>query len=411
MNGRQTAFAAHCNVSLCSGAVVAALLCGLGSLGCGSKRARPDAGASARVDAGNGGLDGGNVIHHGPTGSDGGIVDAGRVTSALDPTVACIEYLRGLCERSARCYGGGEPTAFEQCMSNAQFCPDVMFAPGSTRSVEGTWACADDWRELACDAVPSRPACAKPGTRAAGEPCIASMQCASVLCTAYGDTCGVCATIVGPGEPCDEATATACDDDYYCSSETHVCTPASSGAEPSSPIPLGEECELGTSSCGSNDCRADGEGVYRCAPYPTLGQDCSEPKTCAFGDSYCDISQLCTAFPAVGESCGVDAFTGTARWCAADADCVGEAPEPRICQARPGPGEACTSRCTEGRLCQCDDSACETRTCTRWRYPGESCEVPGDRCLAGRCNAGVCRAGAERGLFDSVCGADASASQ
>ena len=139
-------------------------------------------------------------------------------------------------------------------------------------------------------------------------------------------------------------------------------------------------------------------------------QDCSAPKTCAFGDSYCDVSQICTAFPAVGESCGVDAFTGEPRWCGPEATCVGEEPASRTCQARPAPGEACDGACADGRSCECDERACETRHCTRWRYPGESCAAPGDRCLAGDCEAATCRAHGERGLFESACGADASAS-
>jgi hypothetical protein len=293
-------------------------------------------------------------------------------------------------------------------MANARFCPDVMYAPGSTREPHATWACADGWRELACDARPAIPACATGGTRAVGEPCIASMQCQSLLCTAYGDSCGVCAEVVGEGETCDDGTL-ACDDDLYCSSDVpRVCLPVAGTGEP--PRPLGAECSPLAPVCGRNGCLADSEGVYRCSPYPTLGQDCSEAHRCAYGDSYCNLGEVCTAFPALGESCGVDAITGTATTCGPDALCVGEEPAPRTCQARPAPGERCDGACAEGRSCECDDSACETRSCTRWRYPGESCGSAGDRCLAGDCEAGTCRAHGERGLFESACSADGSAS-
>lgn len=402
MNARRRAFAAHCNVSLCASVLGVALVsCVLSAFACGSEPAPARAPAdSARVDAGN-------VIHQGPTSSDGGVDDAGRVTPELDPTLACIEYLRGLCERAVRC--DGVPEYFDLCMASARFCPDVMFAPGSTRTVEGTWACADGWRELACDARPSIPACATRGTRAVGEPCIASMQCQSQLCTAYGDSCGVCVEVGAEGQACDDVTV-GCDDHLYCSSETpRVCVPTA-GYPLAPPLPLGAECEPSASVCGRNDCRADDEGIYRCSSYPTLGQYCGARKRCATGDSYCDISLVCTAFPALGESCGVDALSGNASRCGPDAMCVGEEPGPRTCQARPAPGEPCEGACAEGHFCQCDDSACETRSCTRWRYPGESCTSAGDRCLAGDCEAGTCRAHGERGLFESACQADASAS-
>ena len=73
-------------------------------------------------------------------------------------------------------------------------------------------------------------------------------------------------------------------------------------------------------------------------------------------------------------------------------------------------GESCDTGCATGYHCQCDDAACEARHCMRWRYPGESCGEPGDRCLAGDCTGGVCRTHGERGLFANACGgADAGA--
>lgn len=382
-----------------TGLAAVLVLQAMGLLGCSSKPAsRPGAGlTSARADAGL--LDAGIVIHHGPTASDAGASDAGSAT--LDPTLACIEYMRGLCERSTRC--AGAPREFDSCMRYARFCPDVMFAPGSVRSVEGTLACADGWRELSCDAVPSHPACAMPGTRADGEPCIASMQCASLLCTAYGDSCGICASVVGAGEPCAPGSI-ECDDGLACSTdEPYVCEPLEPRPPAPAPLALGDECNPSTSQCYPNACRLDGS-VYRCQPYPTLGQSCSEPLTCAFDDSYCDVSQVCTAFPPAGASCGVDAFTSQPRWCGPDAFCVGSDAGPPVCQAASEPGETCDVRCVTGYACECDDTACVARHCSRWRYPGETCGAPGDTCLAGHCDGGTCRANADQGLFQSTCG-------
>jgi hypothetical protein len=367
---------------------------------------RPDEASQRDAGPPGGALDGGNVIHQGATGSDVGDAGADAAARGLapDPTLACVEYIRGLCEQTARCEGHGDAD-IERCMGSARHCPDVMYAPGSTRTVAATLACADDWRVLACDSELARPACATPGTRAAGEPCIAAMQCASLSCTAYGDSCGVCRELVGEGEACDLEAGLGCADGFVCSStESPVCE----RYEPPDTTParaLGEECDRNSgTSCYPNDCRPDSEGVARCQPYPALDESCSETLTCAFGNSYCDTSQRCTAFPPIGAGCGVDAFTGAARWCGPDAACVGTAPGPRTCEALPGPGEACSSTCAADVACECDDTECETSHCTRWRYPGDSCSATGDRCLVGACAGGLCLGGSERGLYEIVCG-------
>ena len=393
------ALAARRNVSIRVVSLGLALaLGGAGLLACSSRHpSRPAPGAAG------GGLDAGNVIHQGPTDADAGRADAATPTSSVDPTLACIEYMRGQCERVTRCNNPGESA--EPCVANyARHCPDTMYAPGSTRTPEQVLACADDWRELACDAELGRPQCATPGTRAAGEPCIASIQCASLICTSYGNSCGICAQVVRVDEACDEAAGVYCPDYHYCSEG--ACVPLES---PRAPLQLGAECDPNTTACGRNDCRVDTQGVYGCQPYPTLGQSCSETLTCAYGDSYCDINQICTAFPAVGESCGVDGFSGEPRWCGHDASCVGTDPEARICATLPGPGDVCTWLCAADRFCACDGAACESRHCVRWRYPGESCAEPGDECVAGACDGGSCSKQTEHGQFDSVCAADAGA--
>lgn len=379
---------------------------GGGSLpACGSDhRSEPDRGA-ARV------LDAGNVIHHGPESLDAGGADADTDTGtgadagspAVDPTLACIEYIRGQCERSMRCNQPGESP--DICTGiNARHCPDVMYAPGSTRTPEQVLACANDWRELPCDAALGRPECATPGTRARGEPCFASMQCASLVCTAYGDSCGFCAEVVSLDAACDEAAGLYCPDYYYCSEG--ACVPTT----PSTPLALGEECEPNASRCGRNDCRADTEGVNRCQPYPTLGQSCSEHLTCAYGNSYCSPDHVCSPLPAIGESCGPDAASGAPRWCESGAFCSDAAPQPGVCEALPGSGEECSSLCTGDYHCMCSDDICATRHCMRWRYPGESCTGPGDSCVASHCEDGVCSKATESGAFDRVCGADAGTS-
>jgi len=313
-------------------------------------------------------------------------------------THACLEYILGFCEYTARCGGESNVTAcFER---NGASCPDLVFAPGSSRTVDGTFACADEWRALGCELV--TPECATAGTLADGEACISGIQCASRLCSVGESACGSCLPSAELGEACDDALGPQCTPGLGCDPTALVCVALETGAGVN-PLEIGDECDPTRSDCSPNDCRLDDAAVYRCQPYPTLGQDCSDPLTCAFGDSYCDITQVCLALPAAGESCGVDAFTGLAQWCADGAFCDRNQ-YPALCVATPGLGEPCDGACQEDLGCNCTDDACATRVCQRPRFHGQSCAVPEDTCILGECLAGSCVVPEAESNFAERCG-------
>jgi len=167
---------------------------------------------------------------------------------------------------------------------------------------------------------------------------------------------------------------------------------------------IGEECDPTVSGCYPNDCRADDSGVYHCQPYPTLGEDCSERLTCAFGDSYCDTTYVCLALPAAGEPCGVDGFS-VAQWCADGLVCEGTL-DPPLClavPAAPGLGESCEGTCQAGLTCRCTDDSCGSQICQWARFAGESCAAPEEACVMGECVEGTCVVTEAASSFAAVC--------
>jgi hypothetical protein len=281
-------------------------------------------------------------------------------------------------------------------------CPDVLFAPGSARTVDGTLACADAWRALACE--DNNPECAFDGTLPDGEDCVTGIQCASRYCTGGRDSCGTCMPTAELGEPCDDTLGPQCEPGLYCHGTDRVCVlltgPVVGGLE------VGEECDPTRSDCYPNLCLSDTAGVYSCQPYPTLGEDCSHTYSCAYGDSYCDPSFVCLALPAVNQFCGVDAGTGAEQWCAEGLVCDPSF-VPAIClaaPAAPGQGEACEETCQAGLTCRCVDDACESKTCQWARLAGESCASPEEACLMGECVDGTCEVIDRESTFDEVCG-------
>ena len=328
------------------------------------------------------------------TGSTGG---EGSSESA---THACLEYLLGFCEYTERC--GGSPERVISCFERLiPSCPDVLFGPGSSRTVDGTFACADAWRALSCDLI--RPDCATAGTLADGEPCVTGIQCASRLCSGATDTCGSCVPSAKLGEACNDADGPQCEGGLSCKTPDGVCVLPSEWVAGGQAV--GEECDPTASGCYPNDCRAGDDGVYHCELFPTLGDDCSERWTCAYGDSYCEISTyVCTALPGNGEPCGVDA--SSIAQCAEGLACDVTLETP-LCLAMPaasGPGEACESTCQAGLTCRCTDDACASKTCQWARLAGESCAAAEEACLMGECVEGICVVTEMESTFAAICG-------
>jgi len=360
----------------------------------GSESAGADSTSAATNTGGTGGTGGsaGETSTSGSTNTSGG--GSGGLVWPHTETHACLDYVLGFCEQAARCDGASDVVACYE--ANSARCPDLLFAPGSTRTIDGTFACADEWRALTCD-IPT-PECATAGTLADGEACVTGIQCASRLCSGNTDQCGSCVPSAGLGESCDDAIGPSCTPGLTCDPSESVCFAPS----PGDPMQVGDECAPSASNCYPNDCRADDAGVYRCQPYPTLGQDCSEPLTCAFGDSYCDISQVCLAFPAAGDPCGVDGFTGMAQWCAEDTFCD-RTSEPAVCRALPKVGEPCDGSCQENLSCLCSDAACTSRVCQRPRFFSETCFPPQDGCIDGDCVEGTCLVFEAQSVFAERC--------
>ena len=325
--------------------------------------------------------------------STSGAGSGGQAAWPQTETHACLAYVLAFCEQTARCHDS--PSVVSCYEANSVRCPDLLFAPGSVRTIDGTFACADEWRALACEI--RTPECAAAGTLAEGEPCVTGIQCASRLCSGNTDLCGSCLPSAALGEPCDDAVQ--CVPGLRCDYTDLVCVPEITGE--TDPVAVGTECNPSSSVCYPNDCRADDAGVYRCQPYPTLGQDCSDPLTCAFGDSYCDITQVCLALPVAGEPCGVDGFTGVAQWCADGFACDGS--DPALCVAIPGLGEPCQGVCLEDLSCACSDAACSSEICQRPRFQGETCTPPQDVCIGGDCVDGSCVVPEAESIFAERC--------
>jgi hypothetical protein len=368
---------------------------------------RGSGGASANQGSGMHAGSGGSAMHAGSGGSGsaseqdagaGSDRDAGSAASATQVD-ACIEYLRAQCQRRFEC---GNYAVFEACFANVISCPDVLFSPGSTRTIAGTLACADEWRTASCADIERSipPKCATPGTRVAGDGCVSGLQCASARCSGDFATCGVCLDIVGEGETCGDMIA--CEDGFTCDSETSTCTKFEPPPGLPDPKPLGAECM--PNECGDNDCLAGDDGVSRCTPYPRLGESCEVPRTCAFDDvSYCDISLKCLKKPGDGQPCGVDGFTGMPGWCADDTRCDGDPP---TCRALPKAGETCVDACAGDAMCECTDDACTARACHIVHLPGESCDsAKSETCWRGvsQCESGRCVAVDSQHLFEDLC--------
>ncbi|HEY6728996.1 MAG TPA: hypothetical protein VI197_33530 [Polyangiaceae bacterium] len=325
----------------------------------------------------------------------------GGQLSSGSATLACLEYVLGFCEYIGRC--GGDLEGVIPCFeSNRESCPDVLFAPGSARTVDDTFACADAWRALACDVL--RPECATAGTLPNGQPCVSGIQCTSRVCSGSPVACGTCLQSAELGEPCDDAAGPVCGAGLVCHAARMVCV--SNTAPAVGGLQLGEACDPATSDCYPNLCLSDNAGVYHCEPYPTLGDDCSFVSACAYGDSYCSTEFVCLALPEAGEPCGIDGAIGTAQWCAEGLSCDTTLDPPRCLRPpdRPGLGDPCEGICQAGLTCSCEGDACPSGTCLWARFNGESCTSSDETCLMGECLDGACAVTEVESTFAELCG-------
>src|SRR5258708_1823076 len=126
------------------------------SVSCGDSGDAPGDAGSLRPDSGTSGTGGGGA---------GGPMDAtaDQATTPLTKRKACRDYLAAVCARFEVCLG---PT-HRGCLAKQDQCPDYLFSPGSTRTIESVEACLPAIAALSCDDLNTAnfPACSTPGTK------------------------------------------------------------------------------------------------------------------------------------------------------------------------------------------------------------------------------------------------------
>jgi hypothetical protein len=132
---------------------------------------------------------------------DGANAD-GAPTTPPTPKEACIAYLKAACARREECTGFLASSCEQSLLG---FCPDYFFSPGSSRTADGTIACAAVRRTQSCEevALGIDPPCATPGMLQGGAECHFAGQCASMDCSGGSSgACGTCRKIKPPGPGC-----------------------------------------------------------------------------------------------------------------------------------------------------------------------------------------------------------------
>jgi hypothetical protein len=316
------------------------------ALACGSS-----SGTGAAQDGGpsSGGSSGSSSsgIGSGSSGSGDGSSSGGSGSGSSgvgSAATACGAYYDAV--YGGGCYGPILPAA-ELARQRARFLtycgswlalPDVKLTAEALEScaaqVQATDACRFSGAVALC---PELNGTGSTGSRAAGAPCSAGLQCQSGVCPYAGgyaaSACGACASFVPVGQPCSGSECAATAD---CVGSPAVCTALTFGV--------------------------------------ASGLSCGEASTCAAG-LYCSPSHVCTPVGAQGAACASN------NACAAHLDCVSG-----ICQPPGGVGAACP----DGSSC---DSAliCASTQCTAvaWASAGQPCGADA-LCLVGNCVTNTC---------------------
>jgi hypothetical protein len=392
-------------------------------------------GGSAGSNSALGGAGGESPV---AAGAGAGSSLAGSSARGMSKAEACIAYTAAACKRRSECL-----STLSDCFQATSLCPDVVFLPGSTRTVEDLLACADAYATLSCDAIryDQLPTCVTPGTLAAGEACSFSPQCASLECT--GSPCGTCAKSVGLGESCITAGVT-CALGLYCGPKGQCASPPDPNAPPKL---LGGTCATIADCPDDSFCQIpSGSMAGVCTAYPGVGESCSVGLTCDSA-SYCSQADLvCHALPEDGAPCGVDAFTGRASYCAAGLIChLGATRSAGTCGAFQAEGEPCLvypddgtvnsiscakglfcdttvmpalctapgaagapchtavgdAACVSDYSCECVDAACTAGACVHLGRAGDPCDDDAHCHPAFACTGGVCVPRDSQGLADA----------
>jgi hypothetical protein len=317
-------------------------------------------------------------------------LDDAALARRVSERSACIAAVRAYCQRYAECFSS---ITAEACAAPyLANCPDLLFSPGATHSIEQVASCAERFPSIDCDEIDQKGqrACLLAGSLPVGAPCTYISQC-DQTCTSYlGDKCGTCATFVSRDATCAPDTASLCPFSQQCGAGR--CSDRT--RRPNPRARAGEACDNLTIGCLRDlTCSSSDGGTRVCRPYPPVGQPCAEGH-CAPG-GYCDPRGMgCVPYLALGASCGDDSACGPRAYCDLTA------PMAR-CTARPEVGAPCTRVCVDGAVCASSGS---TSRCLRLRQTGESCGLPLDRCSDGSsCSDGLCKDTGLIGRHGALC--------
>ena len=243
---------------------------------------------------------------------------------------ACSSFADIYRAREANCYGvAPEPDISTLKARQAESCVLNSSAPGSATDASYWNACAaaadNNCRGYQCAKFPL-------GGRQAGEPCLASLQCASLACygtqvlDAYGAIlpngiqCGTCVVRLPEGSPCGSATGI---------------------------------CDVGM-SCFQGSCRIQGQASAPCAS----SNDCAGPNL------VCRSSGICGNIVAQGQTCATNSDCTTNQGCD---------PIAKVCVAFKfgQPGAPC-----DGIVSHCESGACNklSGTCPTVLSDGAPCD-------------------------------------
>lgn len=301
-----------------------------------------------------------------------------------DTLTACGDYFDALQSIGPRCLNGAPlDSDFESSQRDGflKTCEYTIALPGTASGfVSSLASCAKKLGTLSCEVLLDEDdPCGlsdEAGTRAAGEACEESVQCASGSCTAGGSSCGTCAEKIADGGACDDDTK-VCGDDSTCA-----------GRDSESSTGTCEARKKAGAACEETDLCARGlecsEGA--CKAVPKLGDACEG--RCA-GLAFCSES-VCTALPKVGEAC-----LGEYGVCEYGLKCN---ETNQKCEKRAAPSVAIGGACDDDALF-CKEGYCNQATseddsgvCTAYGKLGAACnDERGLQCEIGlRCTDAKC---------------------
>lgn len=267
-----------------------------------------------------------------------------QVGSPVDDAIS--RFALSNCDRTRQCIPGylhRNYGTYDECVArtvlNDQW---IAGLPGVSWDAAAFSQCADAWDNASCDAVFSLdplPGCRHDGTRAIGQPCNSTLQCASNFCKQTGYACGTCAAQPGVGAPCSGDWD--CGDKAYCAPD-QTCQIAGQLNDSCS---TNRPCE-GQFSCANGVCVVTLQAGAHC--------DAAAGLTCDFVDKElsCSSSTCASISPRnSGEACGAGTY------CAKLGVCTGG-----TCVAAPSEnGGACDA--SKGLYCEwpalCVNGACQ----------------------------------------------------